>query len=128
MEWVDNLFICMEQFYGDRWSHPLKNPLTESFYKTIWQSGLMGLTYDEIKKALLLCKRSALNPSISPPHVMEFFRYAKQESQPFIDYHPRANEKKQADKEIAMKHLADIRKKINTGSLTNNEIDKRSVW
>jgi hypothetical protein len=77
-EWIDKLFNCMELFYGNRWTSKFKVPHSLEFDKAIWRSGLTGLTYDQIKNALVIYKRSAKVTHSFPPHVMEFFRMAKQ--------------------------------------------------
>lgn len=110
-EWVDKIFNCMTIFYGERWTEPLKKPQVESFNKLMWRNGLIGLTYDEIKNALKLCKRSALDKSVKPPHVMEFFRYAKKTGEPYIDYHPKANDIR-ADPQLAKDYLRDIKSRL----------------
>ena len=111
MEWVEKLFNCMSQFYGDRWDKYFVKPDVKEMAKIVWKNGLSGLTYDQIKFALLLCKRAALNKSEKAPHVIEFFHYAKGVNQPFINYHPKVNEKK-CDPEIARKNLYEIKKKL----------------
>lgn len=77
MEWVINLFNCMHQFYGERWSKLFEKPHLEDIYKSIWQSGLTGLTYEQIKSALIEYKLQSKEKNTYPPHVMEFFRTAK---------------------------------------------------
>lgn len=109
-EWVDKLFACMGEWYGERWERPIVNPTTKSFMKTVWKNGLVGLTYDEIKSALMLCKRHAQQPGVYPPHIMEFFHYAKGIRQPLIDYHPNASQK--IDREVGRKYMNEIRKKL----------------
>lgn len=84
-EWVDKIFGCMKLFYGERWDRLFDKPHRETLFKTIWQNGLAGLTYDQVKFALKLCRKDALHPRAFPPHVMEFFRYAKGEDRPY-DY------------------------------------------
>lgn len=111
-EWIDKLFNCMEQFYGDRWKCQFnKRTSPENMYKAQWKSGMIGLSYDEIKNALLLCKRSAETSSSFPPHVVEFYMIAKGRKEPYINYHPQAN-KKQPNEEIQKKYMDEIRKKL----------------
>lgn len=102
-EWVDNLFFCMENFYSDRWQ-------ASGYAKTIWQNGLAGLTHEQIKNALRLCKRAALSPQAKPPHVMEFFRFAKGDTAPHI-YKDRDVEGKTTPG-IATQALQEIRKRL----------------
>lgn len=77
MEWVDNLFVCMEQFYGERWLRYYDHPYKKDAYKTMWKNGLHGLTYDQIKRQLKRYKKVAENKKELPPIVTEFYRYAK---------------------------------------------------
>ena len=117
-DWIDKLFNCMQEFYGERWTRYFSKVHPESLYKTIWKNGLVGLTYKQIKSALIKCKYHARDTNDSPPHVMEFFRYAIGGEQPFIDYSPA----KQAhgSPEVARKYLDDIRRK--TRGYVNNVI------
>lgn len=109
MEWVDKLFLCLKEFYGEKFS--FKDEKTESLAKVVWQSALVGLSYDEIKRALIFCKWQAKHrPSITPPHQMEFFRYAK-EVQQFEAKSPQKEER--CDPEVAKAHLAQIRQSLN---------------
>jgi hypothetical protein len=111
MEWIDKLFNCMEQFYGKRWSQLFNKLNPETYHKIMWKNGLVGLNYEQIKNALLLCKRSALHPWTSPPHVMEFWRIAKGKAEPYIDYHPKANEPI-CNKEIQRQAMHEIKRKL----------------
>src|SRR5260221_10623041 len=77
MDWIDKLFNCMAQFYGERWTKPIEKPHMQDFYKTIWQNGLSGLTYEQIKAQLIKCKKHADSINEIPPTVMEFYQYAK---------------------------------------------------
>ena len=81
MEWVEKIFNCMELFYGDRWSKLYQEPGKKEFYVMIWHSGLTGLTYEQIKSALILCKKDSSIRGRAPPHAMEFFRMAKESKQ-----------------------------------------------
>lgn len=113
-EWIDKLFNCMEEFYGDRWKNSFNKPHMESFYKTMWKNGLMGLTYDQIKYELQRCKRHAQNPFAQPPIVTEFFQYAKHAGEPQINYHPDAG--KRGNPDIARDHLAKVREKLTSSA------------
>ncbi len=110
-QWIDKLFNCMDLFYGNRWKQQFEKLHTETFYKTLWKNGLTGLSYNEIKSALILYKRAA-NDSISfPPNVMEFYRVAKGQSIPFINYKPSIE--KPIDLKIQQEHMAKIRKQLS---------------
>ena len=84
MEWIDKIFNCLKEFYGERWTKRFDRWTPEDLVKTIWQSALTGLTYDEIRGALVLLKQSAKTPGAQPPHHLEFFRFAKGTSHPVI--------------------------------------------
>ena len=116
-EWVDKIFTALAEWYGDRWTKHLVKPHAESYLKTIWRNGLTGLTYDEIKQGLILCKRHAQNAGTIPPHILEFFRYARGISQPYINYHPKAAaDAAQGDPKIASEYLDEIKRKLRTGA------------
>lgn len=110
MEWVEKLFDCMSQFYGKRWEKRFDKFMPKDLAKTLWQSALVGCTYDEIKRALVLLKRSSQDPATEPPLHMEFYRYAKGTGKPAYrsaeDIHPKG------DPEVARKALDDIRAKL----------------
>lgn len=110
MEWVDKLFNCMSEFYGAKWTDRLgKAP--EDLVKTVWQSALQGLTYDEIRGALVLLKQAAKSNGAIPPHQLEFFHIAKGRKQPDI-YNNAPTVTEPANPEVARKYLADIRQKL----------------
>ena len=109
MEWIDNLFTCMGQFYGERWTKQFDRWMPEALIKTQWQSALQGLTYDEIKHTLVLLKRAAQANSATPPHFLEFYRYAKGAATPHIDYEANL---RRGDPEIARRALDEINSKL----------------
>lgn len=109
MDWIDKLFLCMEQFYGERWSNQFWM-LKQDFAKKMWKSGLEGLNYDEIKATLQILRRHAQDPNNKPPHQMEFFKYAKGQAHPRIDYY---EAKPKSSAEVAEKTLKEIREKFH---------------
>ena len=111
MDWVDKIFETLERFYEDRWSKNFQRPDSEQQEKTIWRNGLVGLTQTEIRNALVLCRRHAVHPTASIPHVMEFYRYAKGTHQPNIHY--KVEKFKAGDPEVAKKYLDEIKRKVN---------------
>jgi hypothetical protein len=111
IEWVDKIFNLMAEFYGERWTTIFNGACPESAYKLMWQSALTGCTYDEIRNVLIFLRRASKNPFARPPHHMEFFRYAKGKSIPFIDYSVRA--KAPADIAIARNTLDEINAKLH---------------
>lgn len=108
-EWVDKLFACMDEFYGDRWRCQFIRGLPIEIVKTIWQSALTGLTYEEIRSALVLLKRHASIATSLPPHQLEFFRYAKKSQKPYV---PKGAEKNRGNPDIAKQALNDINEKL----------------
>lgn len=77
MEWIDKLFTCMTEFYGDRWTKKFDSGHPVDLYKAIWQSALTGLVYDEIRCVLVLLKQSSKSYASNPPTQLEFYRSAK---------------------------------------------------
>ncbi len=111
MEWIDKLFNCMSEFYGERWTKNFTKPEYESLAKTMWQSALQGLTYEEIKNTLVLLKRAAQHHSAMPPLHMEFFLYAKNKKAIHINYE--TNDGRRSSPETARRALDEIRGKLN---------------
>lgn len=109
-DWITKIFSYMAEWYGDRWTSAFRKAHTEKFMMTLWKNGLMGLTYHEVKYALKLCKRHAEDLGAQPPHVLEFFKYAKGYAQPNINYHPKASQN--ADPKVASQYLEEIKQKL----------------
>lgn len=107
-EWIDNLFKCMGQFYGERWCAGL-NERQVTLQKAVWKSGLYGLSYQSIKDALLLCRKNALNAGNKPPLVTEFYRYAKGTDLP-NSYRPTDKTYKNQESMVASKAMENMRK------------------
>jgi hypothetical protein len=110
MEWIDNLFNCMAMFYGERWTKNLEKPHAITFAKAAWKSSLDGLTYEQIKNTLKYLKRAAQDPAAIPPHQLEFWRYAKKNIIPHINY---TVEQEKGDPAIAKAALEDIYQKVH---------------
>lgn len=111
MEWIDKLFVCMAQFYGERWTKQFTMTHSEAFAKTMWQSALTGVGHDEIKKALLLLKRAAEEPGSVPPHQLEFYRYTSGDSIPLVTYYQPKSMQRGCE-EVANTHLHNIKKRL----------------
>ena len=107
-EWIDKIFNCMNLWFGERWEKQI-GKIPEDLIKNVWQSGLQGLTYEQIKRALVLLKRQSENSWAIPPHIMEFFRFAKGSASPHIDYDQAI---RYGDPEVASKALAEIKGKL----------------
>jgi hypothetical protein len=121
-EWIDKIFNCLELFYGERWTRQFDRWMPQHILKSIWQSSLTGCTYDEIKRALILLKRSATDSLSSPPHNLEFFRYVKGTSYPPL---PRSTTPEyKSTPEVARAALDEINAKIRYRAVA---IEKENV-
>lgn len=80
-EWVDRIFKRLAETYGAKFASTFSKPSYVDLEKTRWQSGLMGVTADEIKQVLSLCQQGII---IDPPNVIEFYHYCKGAKQPPI--------------------------------------------
>jgi len=99
----------MAEFYGERWTKNLEKPHAIVFSKAAWQSALDGLTYDQIRNTLKYLKRAAQDPAAIPPHQIEFWRYAKENLVPHINY---TAQQEKGNPEVAKAALGDIYKKL----------------
>lgn len=113
MEWIDKLFICMAQFYGTRWTKLFSNAGYEEIQKDMWQSGLQGLNYEQIKDTLVFFKREAKNASSFPPHHLEFYREAKRSEKPI---HNNRGTIARGDPAIARHAMDEIKRKLRGGN------------
>lgn len=113
MEWIDKLFNCMQEFYGERWTRQFNKTMPDSLYKTVWQSALQGCDYNEIRGALVLLKQAAKNPSSIPPHQLEFYRFAKNQCHPVIINKPK---QENCDPAVARRAIDEIRSKLHNGA------------
>ena len=72
--WVDRLFNVMSEIYSDKWNNFYgKNNKIDTF-KRIWKSALHGLSADQIKIGIDVCKER-LRYTIPTP--VEFYHYCK---------------------------------------------------
>jgi hypothetical protein len=74
LEWIDRIFKRLVEAYGSRFASKFTNASYVDLEKTRWQSGLVGVTADEIKNVLNLCNQGMIN---EPPNVIEFYHYCK---------------------------------------------------
>lgn len=77
MEWINRLFYCMTEFYGDKWISKFTKDFPIDLLKIIWQSAMTGLTEEEIRNSLRWYKKEALIGNKGPPNQIEFFMRAK---------------------------------------------------
>jgi hypothetical protein len=108
MEWIDKLFSCMAEFYGDRWTRNFSEK-SEFINKAMWQSALFGCTHDEIRNVLVYLKRQAKNPASIPPHALEFWKYTKSNLDTVVEYRPAPTG---GSTEVARRALDEINAKI----------------
>lgn len=112
MEWVDKIFNCLHQFYGSKWLDHFDKFYPENLAKTAWQAALQGLTYDEIRYALVLLKQNSQLKESTIPNYLEFYRYAKRLSYPKL--HDKV-EPIRGNPELAKRSLDEIRSKLKYG-------------
>lgn len=110
MELIDKLFAYLTTLYGKRWTVQFDRWLTEETAKKQWQSALQGLTTDEIRSVLVCLKQAAKHPTAQPPHFIEFYRYAKRISKPYVNYDLPKVEK--GDPQVARASLDAIKSKL----------------
>lgn len=80
-EWIDRIFKRLAEIYGTKFYERFSNPSYVDIEKFRWRSGLYGVTPEEIKHALDLCRNGIIH---EPPNVIEFFHYCKRVRQPSI--------------------------------------------
>jgi hypothetical protein len=115
MEWIDRLFNCMMEFYGERWSKSFTKKEYESLAKIIWQSALQGLTYEEIRDTLVLFKRRAREAKSLPPTHIQFFCTAKGSNKRNTEgtKKPEPAAERKSDPDVARRAISEIRAKLD---------------
>lgn len=78
-EWIDRIFKRLTEIYGDRFSSFFTSSFRIDIERSRWQSGLYGVTADEIKHVLSLCQQRIIK---EPPNLIEFYHYCKGEKKP----------------------------------------------
>lgn len=73
--WVDKLFDCLEKFYGERWTKQFSSAFQIDLYKTVWFNGLDGLSYEQLRHGLAVCKKYSAYSYSKPPSVCKFFHF-----------------------------------------------------
>lgn len=73
-DWIDRIFLRLTEIYGEKFTRQWTKPDYMDLAKLQWQSGLYGLTSDEIKKVLNLCLNGFIQ---TPPNQIEFYHYGK---------------------------------------------------
>lgn len=108
IEWVDRIFQRLHEKWGDHYLKLFLHPEDLEFERTRWQSGLFGVTADEIRHVLIMCNNDLIH---SPPNVIEFYHYCKGYKIP-IRQKP-VSYLSPPTKEIAEKYLKLIRDKLH---------------
>jgi hypothetical protein len=108
-DWIDKLFVCMQEFYGQRWEALFHRKNDQNFYKTMWKNGLAGLEYDQIKDALKLYKQYAKDEHSKAPYVTDFYQTAKGFVKPVYKSH---NNDHIYSSEIRENAMREIREKL----------------
>lgn len=73
--WIDKIFELLSLYYGDRWNKQFKNKLEIDLYKTVWFNGLNGLSYEQLRHGLAVCKKYSSSYHAKPPSVVTFFHF-----------------------------------------------------
>ena len=106
MEWIDRLFDRLEAIYQDKWRAYYSNPQKISLYKSIWSTGLSGLTPEEIRNALAKCYSNT-----TLPNPITFYHMAKN-----LGLVPKPKEEKitwkRGSEEIAKTYLDAMKKEL----------------
>lgn len=101
-EWIDRIFKRLAEIYGDRFASRFLNPTYVDIEKFRWRAGLYGVTSEEVKYALDLCRNGIIS---HPPTCVEFFHYCKRVKQPpvkKIEYTRTEEQKKNGSKYIKL--------------------------
>lgn len=112
-EWIDRIFHRLLEIYGDKFSSRFINPTYLENEKLRWQSGLSGVTSEEIRKVIELCNSGRIH---YPPTVIEFYHYCKNLRQPLeikkVDYE-RTEEQQRSGERHIKEILEKLKGKIN---------------
>lgn len=74
MDWIDRIFMRLQNIYGERWIKWYGHPKYQSLFKLIWSHGLFGLTSNEIRKAIV---ELSGYPYSAMPTLINFYHCAK---------------------------------------------------
>lgn len=121
MEWIDRIFMRLEYIYGKKWTEQFCDKDRERIYKVMWQSGLMNCTATEIKRAIDVCMKELemLKDKANPPHMIEFWNYAKGHRIP----HLTTEKKMTANPQVARKAMDEINRKLGRRPQNGNDSD-----
>jgi hypothetical protein len=106
MEWVDKIFDIMAGFFMDAWTKGLESPGRLDIMKSIWRTGLYGLSKEDIRLGLSISKKMAANQQ-QPPNVIEFYHYSKG-----VRFPPPAQKREERfyNRELARKSLDEMKR------------------
>jgi hypothetical protein len=73
--WVNKIFDILESYYAEKWRNQFSSQTIIDIYKMIWENGLNGLSYMQLKHGLAVCKKNSKNFCSKPPNVIQFYSY-----------------------------------------------------
>lgn len=108
IEWVERIFKRFDEIWSNQFLNQFTTDKDFDVAKKQWQSGLFGLSADQIRKGLDLCRSHYVK---HPPHVVEFYHYCKGHKVPLPSKPTPSISTEQ--REIAGKYLKLIRDKLH---------------
>ena len=114
-EWIERIFVRLTEIYGDKFISYLGNETHTSCMLILWKNSLIGLTPQEIKHALAVCRDNPLSPIPTP---IEFFYIGKKK---FYPYKVKPVENHTINKAIANASISNI-KEMLSGRKYENKI------
>jgi hypothetical protein len=115
VEWVAKIFTIFSDWFADKWTDDFKKPHYLDICTNIWKNGMLGLSYEDVRHGLKICKQMAKNGQL-PPTVIEFYHYSKGIRVPYI---PPKKERLVADVDKAKSSLSQMRQTIGKSHGTN---------
>jgi hypothetical protein len=107
MEWIDRIFKRFAEIWGDDYTKLFSSEMHVDIERTRWSSGLYGVTADEIRRVLEMCRARLIQ---HPPNAVEFFHYCKGHTLPLTKpAHTIPSERK----EIGKQYLKLIQDKLH---------------
>jgi hypothetical protein len=107
MEWIDRIFKRFDEIWGVRFLNQFNSDIDFDLERTRWQSGLYGLSPEEIKKGVDMAR---LGQIPQPPNVMEFFHYCRG-NKPAVP--PKPKPATTPNRELGEKYIKLLRDKLH---------------
>lgn len=117
-EWIDKVFTCLSMFYVKRFTGKFDRWCTQDMAKSVWQSALTGLSYEQIRNALVYFRQKAQSPYNDPPDHLEFFHVAK--TRPTV-LSRRAEQDDAERRERASGHVQAILAQLHSKKIANKQ-------